>query len=83
MTAEIIDLRGRLCTTERTVSDTLRVVADMIDRGEIKPDLIYVAMREQVPNTVNELDYIWSTNSHSRFERVGLLARHLHLANEQ
>lgn len=80
MTGKIINLDSfRPMDAKRSVADTLREVARQIDIGEIKPDMIYIAMREIVDG--GEIDYIWSSSTHSRIERVGLLARHLHLAN--
>lgn len=64
---------------DRNVADTLREVARAIDAGEIKPDLIYIAMAERISSDTT--DYIWSVSSMSKLERIGLLAKHLHYAN--
>lgn len=79
----IIDLaKFRGGNDKRSVVDTLREVAREIEEGEIKPDMVYVAMREQVPNS-EDIDYIWSMSSLTNFERVGLLSRHLLLAGNK
>lgn len=64
----------------RDVANTLRLVADKIDSGELKGDVVYVAMAE---NVAGGTDYVWSMSSMTKLEILGLLARHLHLQNDR
>lgn len=60
-----------------TVADALRAALREIETGQIKPDMVYIALRENDGKGISSYDFM-TAGSNSRLEVIGLLAEHMH-----
>lgn len=58
-----------------SVVDALREALQMIESGELKPDMVYVALSSPAPG--NEREFVYKAAGGKRLELIGLLYEHL------